>query len=107
MSLDVTLIETRPCEVFEDNITHNLGEMALRAGIYEVCWRPEEIGITKAKDIIHILEKGLADLKSRPEYFRQFDSPNGWGLYDNFVPWVERYLEACKNHPEATIEVSR
>lgn len=44
MSLDVYLTAVRPTEVFSANITHNLGEMADKAGIYKACWRPEEIG---------------------------------------------------------------
>ena len=93
--------------VYDANITHNLGEMADKAGIYYTLWRPEEIEKIKAKDIIELLEKGLADLKARPEYFEQFNSDNGWGLYENFVPFVEKYLEACKEFPETDIVVSR
>lgn len=93
--------------VFYANITHNLNKMASEAGIYEACWRPEEIGATKASDIIPILEKGFEDMKARPEYYKQFDSPNGWGLYVNFLPWVENYLNACREYPDAIIEVSR
>ena len=93
--------------VFDANITHNLNKMADEAGIYEACWRPEEIGATKASDIIPILEKGFEDMKARPEHFKQFDSENGWGLYIHFLPWVEKYLEACKTYPEAEISVSR
>ena len=93
--------------VFSSNITHNLGGMADKAGIYYACWRPEEIGCKFAKDIIQLLEKGLSDMKRRPEYYKQFNSPNGWGVYDNFVPWIEEYLEACKKYPEAEIEVGR
>lgn len=94
-------------QVYWANITHNLGKMAEEAGIYEACWRPEEIGATQAKDILPLLEKGYADLKARPEHFKQFDSPNGWGLYKHFLPWVENYLNACKQYPEATIWVGR
>jgi len=32
---------------------------------------------------------------------------NGWGLYEDFVPWIERYLAACEEYPEAIIRVSR
>ena len=81
--------------------------MAREAGIYKALWRPEEIGKTKAGEIIELLEKGLADLKARPEHFEKFNSPNGWGTYDNFVTFVENYLEACKEYPDAIIEVSR
>lgn len=93
--------------VFDANITHNLGKMASEAGIYEACWRPEEIGAKYAKDIAPLLEKGLADMKARPSHFEQFNSPNGWGMYEHFVPWVERYLEACRAYPDAEVSVSR
>jgi len=94
-------------EVYESNITHNLGTMAGEAGIYKALWRPEEIQKEKAGDIIELLEKGLTDLKARPEYFKTFNSPNGWGMYQHFVPFVEKYLNACKENPECIIEVSR
>lgn len=114
-------------EVYWANITHNLGEMASEAGIYEALWRPHRLRseyaiadgnydaewefennvAIKASEIIPILEKGLSDLKARSEYFKQFDSSNGWGLYVHFVPFVEKYLEACKEYPESIIEVSR
>lgn len=114
-------------QVYWANITHNLNTMAGEAGIYEALWRPhrlkegynisendhqaewkfEKENTTLAKDIIPLLEKGLSDLKTRPEYFEKFNSPNGWGMYEHFVPFVEKYLEACKEYPDAIIEVSR
>lgn len=93
--------------IYDANITHNLSEMADKAGIYEALWRPEEIGKTKASEIIELLEKGLVDLKARPKHFEQFNSANGWGMYEHFVPFVEKYLEACKEYPDAIIGVSR
>lgn len=96
-----------PEEVFDANITHNLTEMADEAGIYQAIWRPEEIGAHEASDIIPILEVGLAKMKAEPERFQQFNSSNGWGLYEDFVPWVESYLNACIANPDAVIEVSR
>jgi len=98
--------EHREC-LFDANITHNLTEMASKAGIYEACWRPEEINATKASDILPLLEKGYNELKSKPEYFKQFNSSNGWGLYEHFLPWVENYLNACREYPDAIISVSR
>jgi hypothetical protein len=93
--------------LYEANITHNLGKMAQEAGIYMHLWRPEEIGITQAKELIKPLLDGLEKMEADPEGYSKFDSPNGWGLYKNFVPWVRRYVEACKKYPEAKIEVSR
>ena len=140
MSLDVSLIRTtylsydkgvtyteQEEELYWANITHNLGEMADNAGIYEALWRPyrlkedfnplekdynveiefEDNSVTLAKDLIPLLEKGIEDLKVRPEYFEQFNSPNGWGMYEHFVPFVEKYLNACKEYPDAIVKVSR
>lgn len=107
MSLDVYLSATRPVEVYWANITHNLVGMADAAGIYQALWRPEEIGITKASQLIEPLTKGLELLKSDPAKFEAFNSPNGWGLYENFMPFVEKYLEACKENPDADVSVSR
>lgn len=122
MSLDVSLKSAVPVdtvcdhcnstfqeyrEYYQANITHNLNTMAARAGIYEYLWRPDELGVTKASELIEPLIKGLADLKARPEYFKTFNSPNGWGMYEHFVPFVEKYLEACKDNPDALIEVDR
>jgi len=86
-------------EFYHANITHNLNEMARHAGIYYVLWRPEELGATQAKDILPYLEDGLIDLKARPDYYRQFNAPNGWGMYEHFVPFVEEYLKACEENP--------
>ena len=107
MSLDVTLTAVRPTEVYESNITHNLGRMAEAAGIYKHLWRPEEIGITKAAQLIEPLTEGLAKLKADPAKYAAFNAPNGWGMYEDFVPFVEQYLASCQDNPDAVISVSR
>lgn len=114
MSLDVSLVvkadtgnkDTEDIYVFDSKITHNLNTMANQAGIYYHCWRPEELGISKAHEIIQPLKDGLDKLKNDPEYFKQFNAKNGWGIYDDFVPWVEEYFNACIKYPNATIETS-
>ena len=107
MSLDFSLLVTRPVEIFDINITHNLIMMASEAGIYECLWRPDENGYEKARDIIPLLRKGLANLVDNPEHFKKFNPKNNWGNYDGFVKFVRKVLEACETEPEATIEVSR
>lgn len=106
MSLDFCLNAARETEVFSRNITHNLNTMAEAAGIYMHLWRPSEIGITQASELIEPLRAGLERLKADPEYFKTFDSPNGWGLYIHFVPFVEACLEACEKNPDATVYAS-
>jgi len=90
--------------VFDANITHNLTTMAKQAGIYYALWNPEKLKATKAKNIINILETGLKLLKEKPEHYKKFNSPNGWGTHEHFVPFVEKCLNACKEHPEARIK---
>jgi len=113
MSLDV-MLSTSKCEhcgredeVFSANITHNLGKMAAEAGVYDVVWRPEECGISKAEQLIGPLSKAIALMEADPKRFKSLNSDNGWGLYKNFVPWLKKYLAACQDSPGASITVSR
>ena len=99
--------ETETNEVYWANITHNLNEMAMEAGIYEYLWRPDEIGITKAKELIDPLRQGLHNLKKEPERYKKFNPENGWGSYEGLVKFVDNYLNACYEYPDADIEVSR
>lgn len=120
-------------ELYSANITHNLTTMAEKAGLYKALWRPfyynsyvleymdakeiegnevledtvESLAEVRARDIIKPIEKGLKKLKAKPEYFEQFNSPNGWGMYEHFVPFVENYLEALKEFPNAYVRVWR
>jgi hypothetical protein len=114
MSLDVNL-SLPPCStcgheglsVYNANVTHNLNAMASAANIYRALWRPEELGAKTAADIAPIVRAGLTDLKARPDHFRSFNPKNGWGNYDDFVVWVENYLEMLEKYPKAEISVSR
>lgn len=94
-------------EVFDYNITHNLGRMADEAGVYDACWRPDEHGWTHARDIIPELTLGLAQLVTDPDRFSEFNPTNNWGSYQGLVRFVEAYLEACQKYPDAEIHVSR
>jgi hypothetical protein len=110
MSLHFNLyyeIDNNRIEVFSKNITHNLNHMADAAGIYDVLWEADNKGYIYGKDIVPILKKGLKDLKAKPDHYKQFNSPNGWGMYEHFVPFVEAVLEACKQYPNAYIEADK
>jgi len=107
MSLDVSLIKVQSVEVYTRNITHNLTEMAEAAGIYHHLWRPEEIGITTAQQLIEPLQKGLEQLRTLPETYRQYNPSNGWGSYEGLIEFLEEYLAACEQYPDAKVEVCR
>ena len=107
MSLDVYLTVTKPTEVFQWNITHNLGKMAREAGIYEALWRPEEINVTTAEQLVPLLTAGLETLRGNPDHFHKFNPENGWGNYKGLVKFVEKYLEACIENPDAEVRACR
>lgn len=107
MSLDVYLTKLMPSTVFDGNITHNLGGMADAAGLYMVMWRPEELNLTRAEQLIPLLEAGLAVLEADPEKFQAMNPENGWGSYEGLVKFTRDYLAACREHPDAQVSVSR
>ena len=88
-------------EFYCENITHNLGEMARHVKVDGVH------GTLSAENLIKngLLEM-LKDLEARPGYFTKFDSPNGWGMYKDFVPFVRRFYEACLKYPNAIVRAS-
>jgi len=112
MSLDVYL--EFPCEhcgnteeVYWANITHNLNEMADEAGIYGVVWHPEDNGVVVAQSLVDPLSKAIKMMENDPDRFKRHNSPNGWGLYEHFLPWLKKYLNACQENPNAKVRVSR
>ncbi len=98
-------IETN--EVYTANITHNLNKMAMRVGLYQVLWRPEELGLCRAKELIEPLSDGLRVLYKNAVELEKINPENKWGNYDNLVEFTENYLEACYEYPDARVEVSR
>ncbi|MGW8324137.1 MAG: hypothetical protein ACWGNI_00445 [Desulfobacterales bacterium] len=112
MSLDIYLykIKCEHCgdkeEVYQANITNNLTTMADNAGIYKPLWHPEECGIKTAKDLIEPLTSGINKMELDIGYYSKFNAPNNWGTYSNFLPWLRKLLDACKENPNSIIEVS-
>jgi len=124
---DVEEMEFETDTVFDWNITHNLGEMAAAAGLYEALWRPyrlrEWYGIPEgdrdaeyafeanqvilANELIEFLRQGLHRLKSDPEKYRKLNPENGWGDYEGLVEFASKYLDACYEYPDAVVETSR
>lgn len=99
-------------DVFSANITHNLNKMAIEAGLYGCLWRPEESFVSEdgnvyARDLIEQMSKGLELMKRNPAIFKAFNPPNGWGHYEGFIQWIERYIAACIENPDAIVNVSR
>ena len=100
-------------EYWNANITHNLGKMAnyIPVGnttLYMVCWRPEEINITTVKELLPLLIEGIHYMIDHRKELLQYNSPNGWGIYDDFMKFLLNYKQACEdNDPECLIETDR
>jgi len=93
--------------LYHDNITHNLNVMAEKAGIYKHLWRPDEINIKYADELIIPLKNGLKLLNDDPDYYIMFNAINGWGIYENLILFVKNYIDACILYPDSIIEVDR
>ena len=98
---------TETVRLYDANITHNLNAMAGVAGVYQALWRPEEIGVTHAKQLIPLLRQGLDRLLEDPKKFEPYNPKNGWGSYSGLVSFAKGYLAACEEYPDATVYVSR
>lgn len=107
MSLEISLVAVREVNLFIGAITHNLGRMAYHVGIYRHLWRPEELGITQASELIEPLEQAIAKLEADPRTFKSFNPSNGWGDYETLLTFLRDVRSACKAHPDAKIRVSR
>lgn len=70
-----------------DDVTTDTGVLAFLVFVAVVC-----------------VVKGGAIMKQTPILFTP---ENGWGRYCDFVPWLEAYLQACIDNPEADVEVWR
>ena len=109
MSLDITLTSPKcvHCnhtpETWSADITHNLNKMAGEAGIYGIVWRPEENDIESAAQLIAPLTTALEEMKTDPKRFKKYDDPEGWGTLEQFLSWLNEYLEACIKYPNATV----
>jgi len=107
MSLDIYLTVVRSTVVFETNLTHNLIKIARAAGLYQHLWRPDELGLMTAQELIEPLQAGLARLLNEPVVFKALNPENGWGTYEGLVEAVRDYLMACQENPDALVTVSR
>src|SRR5262249_21671294 len=93
--------------VVSANRTHNRGRMADAAGLSRALWRPGEANRKTAQQLIEPLRQGLTRLRAAPDSFKLFDDAGGRVLYEDFLRWVEAYLMACVQYPEALVSVRR
>lgn len=102
MSLDFSLTRMMPTELFHANITHNMTSLWEALGIYEQLYKSHG---KYANDIYEKVRRALDALTIDPEFYKQYDSPNGWGTYDNAVSFLSKVVRACEENPGSLINV--
>lgn len=92
---------------YTSNMTHNVGDMLDGCDLYEPIWYPERNGIKTASQLIPKLRDGIAKMEDDPNKFKVFDAPNGWGTYEQVLPWLREVLRAALMYPKADVYSSR
>lgn len=104
MSLDLWIIATRPVQVFDGNITHNMGRMARECGLYAPLW---EASGKRGVDLIDPLRAGLTELVLHKEKYAKFNPENGWGDIEGLIQFAQGVFNACVQNPDGVVGVSR
>lgn len=89
---------------FNTNITYNLSKMfttAFNTGEY---WLDELEG-RKGFEVIELLTNAIIRMVKDPDHFKQFDAPNGWGTFNDALPWLIQLKEECVKNPNDEIEL--
>ena len=84
------------------NYTYNCAEMFSRGSGMSL----NRLNGMKASEAIAILEKGWLNMANKPEEMKTLAPENGWGTYQGFKNYIKNILEACKDNPDATLEVN-
>lgn len=104
MSIDFSLMETQPTEIFSRNATHNLNKMWKKAGIYDEVYNSEG---KEAYKVVKALKVGLQKMVENPEEYQELAPSNGWGTYEGALSFLNDIIEACENNPNAEISISK
>ena len=62
---------------------------------------------TKAKQIAIPLTKALIYINTHEKELSEYNPENGWGSYYSLKDFVEQYLIACCDYPNARIKICR
>lgn len=91
-------------ELFSTNITHNLTGMWRAAGFYDELYNSE--GKTCA-EVVEAIQNGYQDMRDHPEKYRQYSAKNGWGTYEQALPWLEKLIREFERYPKGRIHISK
>jgi hypothetical protein len=94
--------------VWQHHLTPCVKEMVIESGLQEVTWGLyERDGWGRPEKLVPTLEKALNELKSHPDRFIPLQKDIGIAsTYKGLIGFVESYLQACRDYPEARIGIS-
>ena len=84
--------------IFDENVGSSVVDLAEKMGLPECIWRPDEHGIDRAGQLIEPLATGLAKLDAHQQPSTR---------HMKLAEVVSCYLQACREHPDATVTVWR
>lgn len=109
MSLDITLTDVfiePPIQLESLNITNNLIDFAKALNCYECIWKPQSLNILSSSQLLpHLYEAYYKIIKYGDDYLPLLPK-NGWGTKEQFLNFIDQYIETCITYPNALIEAS-
>ena len=91
-------------DLFSGNCTHNMQPMWKKAGVLDALY--ESHG-AMAGTIIVVLTQGEQHMREHKHEFLPLEPSNGWGTYAGAMDFLQNVLQACREHPNAIISISR
>lgn len=81
--------------------TYNLSEM-FEAALGQPISSLRGMSASKCAPIVR---RAVERMKERPDVYRAYNPPNGWGSYEGAVESLSWLLEQCEAHPKATVHI--
>lgn len=103
MSWGVRIKAIREIDLYHRGITYNVNDMLKYA--FETERHLKNLNGMPCEKAIPILEKAYQKMLANPDECRKYDSPNGWGTYENTIKAVEMFLTIAKDNPDGVFEV--
>lgn len=97
MSLDIS------CGDFDTNITHNLNGMFSHAfGVdnYEAV-----LAFKKGGEVLHLIDMAIMNMVCSPSEYEKFEASNGWGTYEQALPWLIKLRQGLALNPDSEINL--
>lgn len=89
---------------FDTNMTHNLAGMWRKAGCYDALYMSDGLRADRVTDAIR---EAVARMEASPITYEALNAENGWGTYEQALPWLRSVLAAFEEYPAAIIHVSK